>query len=142
MTATINSTLPASLAGDLPRKTFAPLKVVKIQLVAASVLALLWWFFKSGDAGVSAAVSAFAGGAICFVPAGLFAWRLRTAAIKQQHEGYIVAFLLGEALKVFLSIALFALVALKWSTANWLALISSYIVVLQVYVFGLLLVRE
>lgn len=138
MVAAIDSPLHSGLAHDVEKTSFAPLKVVKLQLLAAAVLALLWFCFKSANAGVSS----FAGGAICFVPAGLFAWRLRVAAVKKQHEGYIVAFLFGEALKVFLSVALFALVAVRWNTVDWLALIISYIAVLQVYVFGLLLVRE
>lgn len=120
------------------KRGFAPLKVVKLQVLAAMLLSLMWVCFKSGVAGLSALV----GGAICFVPALLFALRLRRARRQNQHEQYLVAFLFGEAIKVFLSIVLFAVVAMKWSAVDWLALLTTYIVVLQAYVFGLLLVRD
>jgi ATP synthase protein I len=111
----------------------APLRVVGWQVAVALMLAVVWAVLK--DAG--SAVSALAGGAVCFVPSGLFAMRLARAQSRQ--DGYVFAFFVGEGIKVLLSIALFAGVAVWFRGADWLALIVTYIAVLQVYVFGLLM---
>ena len=111
----------------------APYRVVGWQVAVAVFLALLWAVFKDANA----AASALAGGAICFVPSGLFALRLVRAQSRQ--DGYVFAFFVGEGIKVLLSIVLFGAVALWFTGADWLALIVTYIAVLQVYVFGLLM---
>jgi len=111
----------------------APYRVVGWQVAVALLLALVWGALRGADA----AVSALAGGAVCFVPAGLFAMRLARAQSRQ--DGYVFAFFVGEGIKVLLSIVLFGAVALWFNGADWLALIVSYIAVLQVYVFGLLM---
>jgi F0F1-type ATP synthase assembly protein I len=49
------------------------------------------------------------------------------------------AFFLGEGIKVLLSVALFGLIAAVYPDADWLALLTTFIAVLQVYVFGFLL---
>ena len=102
-------------------------------MAVALLLAVVWGALR-GSVG---AVSALAGGAVCFVPAGLFAMRLTRAQSRQ--DGYVFAFFVGEGIKVLLSIALFGAVALWLPGADWLALIVTYIVVLQVYVFGWLM---
>ncbi len=100
-------------------------------MLASLAAALLWALGRGENAGWSA----LAGGAICFVPGGLFAWRLARASAAQ--DGYVVAFFVGEAVKVLLSISLFGLVAMSFRGADWLALLVTYIAVVQVYVFGL-----
>ena len=111
--------------------TPSPLRIVVWQAVFGCVLALLWGFFRDANA----AWSALAGGAICVVPSGLFALRLACASSKQ--EGYATAFLAGEGIKILSSVALFAVVAMLYRSADWLALMVTYIAVLQVYVVGL-----
>jgi len=74
---------------------------------------------------------------VSFVPGALFALRLERAGARQ--DGYVFAFFVGEFVKVLLSIALFAACAIFVPDADWLALLTSFIVVLQVYVVGLLL---
>lgn len=111
----------------------APLRVVGWQVAVALMLALLWAVCKDANAGVSA----LAGGAVCVVPSGLFA--LRLARAQRRQDGYVFAFFVGEGIKVLLSIALFAGVAVWFKDADWLALIVTFIAVLQVYVFGLLM---
>ena len=110
----------------------ALLRVVAWQAGLSLLLAAAWWIRDA-----NAAVSALAGGAICFLPAGLFALRLKRAQHRQ--DGYVFAFFAGEAIKILLSIALFTGVAVFYKGADWLALLVTYIVVLQVYVFGLLM---
>lgn len=111
---------------------WTPLKIVGLQGVASLVVAALW-----GLKGGNAAFSALLGGLVCVVPGALFALRLSGAAARQ--DGYAFAFFAGEAIKVLLSIALFVLVAVGYPETDWLALLTSFIGVLQVYVFGFLL---
>lgn len=111
----------------------APLRVVAWQAGVTLLCAAAWLLIRGSEGGVSA----LAGGTICFLPAGLFALRLMRA--QQRQDGYVFAFFAGEAIKILLSIALFAGVAVFYKGADWLALIVTYIVVLQVYVFGLLM---
>ena len=112
---------------------WTPLKIVGLQVIAGVALAGMWWAFK----GVAAAMSAILGAAVCFVPGALFALRLARAGVRQ--DGYVFAFFLGEGIKVLLSVALFGLIAAGVPDADWLALLTTFIAVLQVYVFGLLL---
>jgi len=112
---------------------WTPLKIVGLQVIAGVALAGMWWTFK----GVPAATSAILGAAVCFVPGAFFALRLARAGARQ--DGYVFAFFLGEGIKVLLSVVLFGLVAVGYPDADWLALLTTFIAVLQVYVFGLLL---
>ena len=109
----------------------SPMRVVGWQVAATFGAALLWALLRSSNAGWSA----LAGGAVCFVPGGLFALRLKRASARQ--DGYVFAFFVGEGIKVLLSIVLFAAVAMFYRSADWLAFMLTYIAVLQVYVFGL-----
>jgi ATP synthase protein I len=109
----------------------SPLRVTGWQVLASLAAALLWALGRGETAGWSA----LAGGAICFVPGGLFALRLARASAKQ--DGYVFAFFTGEAIKILLSIALFAVAALGFGGVDWLALLVTYIAVVQIYVFGL-----
>lgn len=111
--------------------TPSPLRIVVWQAGLSCVLALLWGVFRDANA----AWSALAGGAVCVVPGGLFALRLARAS--SQQEGYAGAFLAGEGIKVLSSVTLFAVVAMLYRSADWLALMVTYIAVLQVYVVGL-----
>ena len=113
--------------------TWTPLKIVGLQAVTGLVCAGLWWVFKGG----LAAASAILGAGVSFVPGALFALRLARAGSRQ--DGYVFAFFLGEGIKVLLSVALFGLIAAVYPGADWLALLTSFITVLQVYVFGFLL---
>jgi len=115
----------------------ALLRVVAWQAGLSVLLAGGWGVLRGAEGGLNAAASALIGGAICFLPSGLFALRLLRAQSRQ--DGYVFAFFAGEAIKILLSIALFAGVAVWYRGADWLALIVTYIAVLQVYVFGLLM---
>ena len=54
-----------------------PFKVVAAQMVLSLGATLLWWLFYKPPG--AAALSAFLGGAICWVPSALFAARLENA---------------------------------------------------------------
>ena len=112
---------------------WTPLKIVGLQAAAGAAAAGIWWVLG----GSAAAYSAMLGALVCVIPGALFALRLAGAAVRQ--DNYAFAFFAGEAIKVLLSIALFAAVAIGYPGADWLALLTSFIGVLQVYVFGLLL---
>ena len=112
---------------------WTPLKIVGLQLIASLVCAGLWW----GIRGFDAAVAAIFCGAVCFVPGAWFALRLARAGSAQ--DVYVFAFFLGEGIKVLLSVVMFVLVAVVLPDADWLALLTTYIAVLQVYLFGLYL---
>lgn len=112
-------------------KLRSPLRITGWQVLASLAVALLWALGRGETAGWSA----LAGGAICFVPGGLFALRLARASARQ--DGYVFAFFTGEAIKILLSIALFLVVAKGFRGVDWLALLVTYIAVMQIYVVGL-----
>ena len=112
---------------------WTPIKIVGLQVIASLVCAGLWW----GVRGEAAATAALLGGAVSFVPGAWFAWRLARPGTSQ--DGYVFAFFMGQGIKVLLSIALFAVVAIMFPDADWLALLTTFILVLQVYVLGLYL---
>ena len=112
---------------------WTPLKIVGLQVIASLVCAGLWW----GIRGFDAALAAIFGGAVCFVPGAWFALRLARAGAA--HDVYVFAFFLGEGLKVLLSVVMFVMVAVVLPDADWLALLTTYIAVLQMYLFGLYL---
>ena len=104
-----------------------PFKVVIAQMVLSLGATLLWWLFYKppGDA----ALSAFLGGAICWVPSALFAARLRAKSGAET----IMSWMIGEALKMGATIAMFVAVAYWYKSALWLPLLVTYIVALKTY---------
>ncbi len=88
---------------------------------------LLWWLFYKppGDA----ALSAFLGGAICWLPGALFAARLKAKSGAET----IMSWMIGEAMKMGATIAMFVAVAFWYKSALWLPLLVTYIVALKTY---------
>ena len=64
---------------------------------------------------------------------------MRLARAGAAQDVYVFAFFLGEGIKVLLTLVMFVLVAVVLPDADWLALLTTYIAVLQVYLFGLYL---
>lgn len=95
---------------------------VALVLVAA-VLGMLPW-------GLDGFRDILLGGAACFIPNALFAWRLR-ATEGRPARSFVLAFFLGEAIKIVLT--LFMLMAIvKWlAPAHWEALLLGMVVALQ-----------
>jgi ATP synthase protein I len=89
--------------------------------------------------GKHALFSALLGGLCCVVPNGLFALRL-FADTKKPGTANPMTFLIGEFIKIALTIALLGAVAWLYRDLNWLALIAAFIVALKSYI--LLLFRH
>lgn len=104
-----------------------PFRVVAAQMVLSLGATLLWWLFYKppGDA----ALSAFLGGAICWAPSALFAARLKAKSGAET----IVSWMIGEALKMGATIAMFVAVAYWYKSALWLPLLVTYIIALKTY---------
>jgi ATP synthase protein I len=104
-----------------------PFRVVAAQMVVSLVAALICWLFLSqpGDA----ARSALLGGAICWVPGALFALRLRMVGHRQSMFGWMV----GEAIKMGVTIAMFVAIAKYVPDLRWLPLLITYLVALKTY---------
>ena len=104
-----------------------PFKVVAAQMVVSLIAALVCWQFlrQPGDA----ARSALLGGAICWVPGALFALRLRSVSLQRSMFGWMV----GEAIKMGVTIAMFVAIARYVPDVRWLPLLITYLVALKTY---------
>ncbi len=104
-----------------------PFKVVAAQMVLSLCATLAWWLFYSPP-GV-AALSAFLGGAICWVPSGLFAARLKAKSGAQTVASWVI----GEAIKMGATIAMFAAIAYGFKGVLWIPLLVTYLIALKTY---------
>jgi ATP synthase protein I len=112
------------------------LRVVAAQFATSMVVAAGAWII----AGQRAAVSSLLGGLACAVPNGLFALNLawlghspRSRAVgggSGNAMARAVALLVGEFIKVALTIGLLVLIARAYKNVNWLALIVAVSAVL------------
>lgn len=109
-------------------------RAIGLQVLIALAAAAGWGAFKNPNAGVSALL----GGAICFIPSTLFAWRLKSAA-KRGVAAFGATFLVGEVAKLVLSAVLFALVVQWYPEVDHAALVVGFILTLQAYLFALLI---
>jgi ATP synthase protein I len=109
-------------------------RAIGLQVLIALVMAVAWGAFKNPNAGVSALL----GGAVCFIPSALFAWRLRSSA-KRGVAAFGATFLVGEIVKVGLSVVLFAVVLRGYHEVDHAAMVVTFIVTLQAYLFALLI---
>ena len=110
---------------------------VGLQVATVAVLALgagLWFDWSS-------ALFLVLGGAAAIVPNGLFALRLATHR-GRPAESYPVVFLLGELLKIGLTLALLALFVRSSGPVDWLPLLIGLIAALKAPLFALLLARN
>lgn len=111
------------------------LRVVLLQFVASLLVAAI----AAWAGGAAAAGSAVLGGMACWLPNGLFALNLALLARRAGNarasdpdagnvsavSAALVPLLLGEFLKVLLTVALLALVVLSYKDLVWLALVAS-----------------
>ena len=72
-----------------------PFKVVAAQMVLSLVATLVWWLFYKPPG--AAALSAFLGGAICWLPGALFAARLRTLSGAETVMSWMIGEEIGRA---------------------------------------------
>ncbi|WGS49860.1 ATP synthase subunit I [Paraburkholderia sp. D15] len=104
-----------------------PFKVVAAQMVLSLGATLVWWLFYKPPG--AAALSAFLGGAICWVPGALFAARLRTLSGAET----VMSWMIGEALKMGTTIAMFVAIAFWYHDVRWVPLLVTYLVALKTY---------
>lgn len=105
------------------------LRLVLLQLLTTALAGIVAGMLG----GVHALVSALLGGLCCVVPNGLLALRLYSNA---RRPGVInpMSFLIGEFIKIALTIALLGAVVWLYRDLNWLALIAAFIVALKSYI--------
>ncbi|WEY38718.1 MULTISPECIES: ATP synthase subunit I [Paraburkholderia] len=104
-----------------------PFRVVAAQVVLSLVATLVWWLFYKPPG--AAALSAFLGGAICWVPGALFAARLKTPGA----GATVMNWMLGEAFKMGATIAMFVAIAFWYRDVQWVPLLVTYLVALKTY---------
>jgi len=124
-------------------------KIVVLQALATLFTALIvaivtMWFAGTATAGLHAAISATLGGAACVVPNLLFMVRLmarsgRPGAVNAPNPA---SFLVGEFVKLFLTVAALFLIASFYRDLDWLALLVGMIVSLKSYLVFLLIERR
>jgi ATP synthase protein I len=111
------------------------LRVVLMQFITTVIVSAVAGLLG----GKHALFSALLGGLCCVVPNGLFALRL-FASSRKPGTVNPMTFLIGEFIKIALTIALLGAVAWLYRDLNWLALIAAFIVALKSYI--LLLFRH
>jgi ATP synthase protein I len=104
-----------------------PFRVVAAQVVLSLVATLVWWLFYKQPA--NAALSAFLGGAICWLPGALFAARLKQLS----RVGTVFNWMLGEAFKMGATIAMFVAIAFWYRDVQWIPLLVTYLIALKTY---------
>jgi ATP synthase protein I len=105
------------------------LRIVSLQLIATVVAGLVAALLG----GWPAMFSAMLGGFCCVVPNGLFALRLFANARKPGGANPM-SFMIGEFIKIALTVALLGATAWLYRDLNWLALIGGFIVALKSYI--------
>nr|WP_183722701.1 MULTISPECIES: ATP synthase subunit I [Paraburkholderia] len=115
-----------------------PFRVVAAQVVLSLVATLLWWLFYKPPGVIApgaVALSAFLGGAICWIPGALFAARLKQLS----RAATVFNWVLGEAFKMGATIAMFVAIAFWYRDVQWIALLVTYLIALKTYWIALAL---
>jgi ATP synthase protein I len=107
-------------------------RLVLLQVLATAIVALGALIIS----GIPAALSAWLGGAACFLPNGLFALRLAVAA-RRPGGTSAATFFVGEFVKVASTVALLALIVWGYKDLVWLALILAVIASLKSYLVAM-----
>ena len=110
-------------------------KIVLLQFAATVVAGIIAGILG----GTPALLSAVLGGLCCVVPNGLFALRLFANAQKPGGANPMT-FVIGEFIKIALTVALLGATAWLYHDLNWLALIAGFVVALKSYI--ILLFRQ
>lgn len=102
------------------------LKALALQIVLVVAVAILGTPFW----GLSGLRDALLGGAACFIPNALFAWRL-WATQGRPARSFVFAFFLGELIKVALTVVMLMAIV-KWLTpVHWEAMLLGMVAALQ-----------
>lgn len=114
----------------------SPWRIVRLQMVAGVLVALLaWWISGRTNAGWSAAYGALA----VVIPAALFARGLMSqfSSINAATAGF--GFFVWEAVKIGVSVGMMAAAPQLVPGLDWLAMLIGLVVTLKVYWLALLL---
>ena len=103
-----------------------PYQVVIAQVALSLVATLAWWLFSKSPG--AAAQSAFLGGAIGWLPSALFVARMKAGG-----AATVMSWVAGEALKLGVTIGMFAAVAFGYAGVHWVPLLVTYLIVLKTY---------
>lgn len=109
-------------------------KAVLLQISATLVAVLLAVVFVGPHGGMSAAL----GGAAIFLPNLLFAMRLY-AVSRLKGAAHPATFLIGELVKVTLTLVLLIVIAQLYRDLHWLSLLGGLFLALQSNLFALLM---
>jgi ATP synthase protein I len=109
-----------------------PLRVVAAQIAASLLVALIVWLFFGHSQ--HAALSALLGGAVCWIPGGLFAIYLKRAGMRSR-----MALVAGEAIKAGLTLLLFIAIGEVYPEARWVPMLVAYLAALKTYWVALVL---
>lgn len=104
-------------------------RIIALQIFMTALVALV----SSAVSGWAGAVSAFLGGAVCFLPNALFAVRISLASRKPHAGGGAQTFFVGELVKLSLTLALLVAVARNVDNVVWPVLIISMIACVKSY---------
>ena len=103
-------------------------RIVLLQFAVAFIVALAALLLS----GFSAGLSALFGGISCALPNAFFAFRLFVST-KKPGGANPASFFVGEFIKIGLTLALLAAVVLFYQDLNWLAFLTSFILVMKSY---------
>ena len=103
------------------------IRVLKLQ----SVLGLLVVLVSAAMAGRYAAASAFLGSVCVVVPSAWFVWRLISSLKTTANAPKVLAFFVGEVVKVAMTALLMVLVVLSFKPLVWPAFLAALIMTLK-----------
>lgn len=104
-----------------------PGKIVLAQVIVTLLSALCWALF--GKQAAPYGWSALFGGAVCFIPSGFFALRLWMSRERASVGGLVM----GEAIKVFATVALLVLVVVLYRDLRWVPMLVTFLLALKTY---------
>ena len=114
------------------------LKTVSLQAIVTFGVALVALLLGGANAGLSALL----GGLVCVIPNAIFAFRL-TWAMRRTGHADPASFLIGEFVKVSLSIAMLGAIALHFHhDLNWLVFLVALIAAFKSYLAMFLFDRK
>lgn len=110
-------------------------RIIMVQVAVAIVIALMMLLFQ----GVTAAASAFAGGAIGFLTSLIYAKKM-LAPPGSEAKKIVRAHYSAEAYKLIFTVLLFSLVFTQYKEVHALSLFATYAATLAVYWVALIFV--
>ena len=100
----------------------------RLRLPESTLLSAIGWAVFGPEAGPYG-WSALFGGAVCCVPSAFFAFRLWLARDRASIGGLVV----GEAIKVMATVALFVLVVVLYRDLRWVPMLVTFLLALKTY---------